>query len=105
MPSQIWNVVSPCVTCKTHQKSNQKEPLIPDSIPWSKLGVDIFELQGKQYLVIVDYYSAFIDLIPIHIWQPNKWLPTVSLSFLAMDYLMFWYLTMVPNFLVTSLNS
>ena len=27
--------------------------------PWEKLGTDIFEFNGKKYLMIVDYYSRF----------------------------------------------
>ena len=37
---------------------------VPDR-PWSKLSVDIFELQGQKYLVIVDYYSGFIEIDPL----------------------------------------
>ena len=37
---------------------------VPDR-PWSTLGVDIFELQGQQYLVIVDYYTGFIKIDPL----------------------------------------
>ena len=64
MSSQIQDAVSTCATCNLYQRKNQKEPLIPHSIPdrpWSKVGVDIFELQQKQYLVIVDYYSGFVE--------------------------------------------
>ena len=65
MSSQIQDTVSACGTCNTYQRKNQKEALIPHSIPdrpWSKVGVDLFELQQKQYLVIVDYYSGFVEL-------------------------------------------
>ena len=65
MSSQIQDTVSACGTCNTYQRKNQKEPLIPHSIPdrpWSKVGVHLFELQQKQYLVIVDYYSGFVEL-------------------------------------------
>lgn len=58
MPSQL-------ATCNMYQRKNQKEPLIPHSIldwPWSKVGADIFELQQKQCLVIVDYYSGFVEI-------------------------------------------
>ena len=63
--SQIQDAVLTCATCNMYQRKNQKEPLIPHSIPdrpWSKVGADIFELQQKQYLVIVDYYSGFVEL-------------------------------------------
>ena len=63
--SQIQYAVSTCATCNIYQRKKQKEPLIPQSIPdrpWSKVGVDIFELQQKQYLVIMDYYLGFVEL-------------------------------------------
>ena len=29
--------------------------------PWSQVGADLFEINTKKYLVMVDYYSGFID--------------------------------------------
>uniref|UniRef100_A0A2C9L8M1 Integrase catalytic domain-containing protein n=1 Tax=Biomphalaria glabrata TaxID=6526 RepID=A0A2C9L8M1_BIOGL len=55
--------------CNEHQKSQQKEPLLPHDtpvLPWEKIGADIFEYLGKNYFLLVDYYSKFfeINLIP-----------------------------------------
>ena len=33
---------------------------VPDR-PWKKVGSDILEHKGKSYLVVVDYYSKFIE--------------------------------------------
>ena len=30
--------------------------------PWSKVGTDLFTLNGKNYIVTVDYYSNFIEM-------------------------------------------
>ena len=68
MASQIQDIVLSCVTCNAHQRRNQKEPLMSHSAPdrpLSELGVDIFKLQGQQHLVIVDYYSGFIEIDPL----------------------------------------
>ena len=35
---------------------------LPDC-PWRKLGADVCEYKNQQYLVIVDYYSRFIELV------------------------------------------
>ena len=54
MSSQIENLISSCTTCATHQRRNQREPLLQHSVPdcpWAKVGADIFEIQKKQFLV------------------------------------------------------
>lgn len=32
------------------------------STPWQKIGLDLFELNGKHYLIAVDYFSSFIEI-------------------------------------------
>ena len=42
--------------------ANQKEPLIPHSVPglrWEKVAVDIMNYQGHDYIVVVDLYSKY----------------------------------------------
>jgi transposase InsO family protein len=34
------------------------------SLPWIKVGIDLFEDNGHHYLVMVDYYSNFIEVTP-----------------------------------------
>ena len=36
---------------------------MPPDCPSQKLGADICEYKNQQYLVIVDYYSRFIELV------------------------------------------
>ena len=65
MNKQIEDVVSKCEHCIKYQYNQQKEPMIISEIPtgpWQRIGTDIFELGGKTYLVIVDYFSNFIEV-------------------------------------------
>ena len=58
----IKELTSNCSTCITYSKQQPKEPLhqhnIP-SFPWQKLGSDLFDYKGSQYLLVADYYRKF----------------------------------------------
>ena len=59
------NTVSQCEICRAHETSQQKEKLRPHEIPdrpWSKVAVDLFELNNRHYLVTVDYYSNYWEV-------------------------------------------
>jgi len=65
MTSQIQDIVSHCQICCTYQRNNMKEPLLPHEIPkrpWSQVGADLFFFNNQQYLILVDYYSGFVEL-------------------------------------------
>ena len=65
MTSQITDYVSKCAVCEKWQSDTQKEPLMPHPVPlrpWEKVGVDLFELKQKTYLITVDYLSNFFEI-------------------------------------------
>ena len=65
MAAQIEDTVSNCSTCAMYQRNNPKQPLLPHpapSRPWERVGADLCELGGKHYLILVDYYSNFIEV-------------------------------------------
>lgn len=33
--------------------------------PWERVGVDLFEIQGKHYVILVDYFSRFPEVISL----------------------------------------
>ena len=68
MSHDIYDKVNKCKICITHQHKNTKEPMKPHEIPerpWQKVGSDLMQLKGKDYLVVVDYYSKFIETCPM----------------------------------------
>ena len=65
MGHDIKETISRCPTCAKYKPDNPREPLISHEIPqrpWSKLGMDIFTFSGKDYLLIVDYYSKYPEV-------------------------------------------
>ena len=65
MSSEIKEVVSQCSVCAEFQPKNHKEPMqtskVPDR-PWSRVAIDLFTLHKKEYVVVVDYYSDFVEV-------------------------------------------
>ena len=68
MNSDIKEAVTKCEVCAEYQASNPQQPLqthkIPDR-PWSRLAADMFTLRTKNYIVLVDYYSDFVEVSPL----------------------------------------
>lgn len=65
MRSDIDNHVNSCQTCIKYSPSKTKSPLLCHEIPqipYFKVGVDIAEYAGCNYLVVYDYYSRWLEL-------------------------------------------
>ena len=64
LPMQIENMVTNCSTC-AKDRPEPTEPLMSSSFPsrpWERLAADLFELAGKVYLIVVDYYSRWFEI-------------------------------------------
>ena len=62
MNRDIEITVGKCEQCQVHRYKQQKEPLKEhDKVnkPWDKLGVDLFQIQGKDYMLVTDYFSTY----------------------------------------------
>ena len=65
MAQDIKQTAEHCEACQRMKPHNQKETLRQHSngqSPWVKVGIDLFELDGRQYLVTVDYFCSFIEV-------------------------------------------
>ena len=63
--NKIQEAINKCSICQTYQDAQQKEPLKPHPVPegpWSKVGTDLMQLYGNNYLVTVCYYSGFFEV-------------------------------------------
>ena len=63
LSKEIEEMVSTCHTCPK-VRPEPTETLMAASFPsrpWERVGTDLFELNGKVYIVIVDYYSRWVE--------------------------------------------
>ena len=69
LSSELKNLVNNCKLCQENRPEQKKEPLKPSELPsrpWKKLGIDLMELKNKSYLIIVDYYSRWLEVLFLH---------------------------------------
>ena len=65
MSAQVEDKVKDCTMCHNYAPAQQKQPLMPSPVsdlPWAMAASDIFAFEGHHYLVLVDYYSKYIEV-------------------------------------------
>ena len=65
MNKDVEDYVSKCTVCSREPVHQGKEPLICHKLPnrpWEKIAVDLFDLNGTEFVVMVDYYSSFFKV-------------------------------------------
>ena len=65
MINEIVDMVSNCGACMENRNYHACEELIHHNIPsspWEKVGTDLFQLKGKDYLVVVDCTSKYFEV-------------------------------------------
>ena len=61
---QLEEVVKQCPTC-IKERVNPAEPVIPSELPdqpLQRVAADLFELKGHPYLLVIDYFSRYIEV-------------------------------------------
>ena len=66
-PSMSKDITEKVLSCSECAKEAipKREPLIVSPLPdypWQLIGTDLFELEGEQYLIVVDYFSRYPEV-------------------------------------------
>ena len=60
----IQDMVTKCTVCRL-AKPVPRETLMPSSFPsrpWERVGTDLFTHQGRTYVLVVDYFSRWVEM-------------------------------------------
>ena len=67
LSKQLTEFIQQCPECARESKPS-KEPLIPTPLPeypWQQVATDLFTLNGLDYLIVVDYFSRYPEVIQL----------------------------------------
>ena len=65
MSAQLKDLIDKCSICQIVKPEQASEPLQPHPVPdrpWQRVATDLFTFENRNYFVLVDYYSSFIEL-------------------------------------------
>lgn len=65
MLREIEETVGKCSVCQRHRNAQQREPLLEYTVPnkpWTKIASDLFHFEGKDFLLVCDYYSKYFEV-------------------------------------------
>ena len=61
---QLQDLIQHCPVC-CQERLQPAEPLIPSefpSLPWKTVAIDLLNWKGFTYLLVVDYFSRFMEI-------------------------------------------
>jgi uncharacterized protein len=64
--SDIESKIKQCEYCLMHMNNKPKDPLMSHEqpiYPWEKVSVDLFDYKSRKYLLVVDSYSNYIEVV------------------------------------------
>ena len=69
--AKIYNLVSRCTICQESRNANSREPLSP-KYPWQVIGTDIFHWNNDNFLLVVDYYSRYWEIVKLQSMKSER---------------------------------
>ena len=84
MNSDLKDFILKCDVCNSYKPEQPREPLMPHefpSRPWQKVGTDLLQFDGRQYLITVDYYSPFFEVDKLETTDSRTFINKLKMQF------------------------
>lgn len=68
LSAQLRRFLEGCQFCNENRPSHRREPLMPRSLParpWQRIAADLCDFKGKQYMVVYDEFSGWLEIMLI----------------------------------------
>ena len=68
LSNQIEQLIQKCPVC-CKERVQRMEPLKPTELPkypWNQVGMDLFQWESRMYLLVVDYFSRYIEIAKLN---------------------------------------
>ena len=85
----IKNHVKSCVSCQVTQKDKsckQYNPMTTTSFPFERIHIDFFYFEGKQFLILIDVYSRWLEIKYMNNLSANCLIDKLELIFKMFGY-------------------
>lgn len=69
LANRLTTLIQQCSFCESKQPAQRKEPLQPTPLPdrpFQSVAADICDFKGQQYLVLIDFYSRYMEIARLH---------------------------------------
>ena len=104
--SDITRVVSACQVCR-RCRPQPTAPVLSTDTPervWQMIGTNLFQVGRQSYIVIVDYYSRYIEVVPLSSTTSSSVITALYTVFVGLESLMFFVRTTGLSLPPQSLN-
>ena len=81
MMHQITQLVQNCRVCAKESRQ-EKEPLMMSEYPWLVVGTQVFKLNKANYLLVVDYFSRYPEVLQLTSTTPASVISALKSVFL-----------------------
>ena len=98
--SDIEQFIAECSVCNTYRPQQQKDPMIAHPVPsrpWKSIASDLFEFEGRDYLITTDRYSNFLEVDRLYCKTSKEVFHRLKHTWPATAFLTNCRLTMAPS--------